>query len=40
MISLPDCNFAELDFDRKKEAARLLVKRVDVAPDSVKVIFK
>lgn len=40
VISLPDCSFAELDFDSKKEVARLLVKRVDVAPDSVKVIFK
>ncbi len=39
-LKLPNCRFSELDFDSKKEAARLLVKRVDVAPESVKVIFK
>lgn len=39
-IKLPNCRFRELDFDSKKEVAQLLVKRIDVSPESVKVIFK
>lgn len=39
-LAILDAPFASLDFDAKKEVAQTLVSRVEVGPESVKVIFK
>ncbi len=39
-VELPDCLFADLDFDAKKALAHELVTRVEVSPERATVFFK